>query len=590
MSFGNILEGVWLGIIPHMSPKVRQILSYAALALLILLPRLPGLGSFATLDEPAWLTMGADFYYALGQREFQKTVYEYQPAVTTMWVVTAGMLLYYPEYRGQGQGYLDYEKETLDAFMAAQGKDSLALLQISRLIQVVIITVLLLICFFLLGRLVGTGLAFFAILLISLDPYYLGQSRLLNHEAMLTGFIAISLLSLMLYLFQGRRTAYLLLSAVSAGLAQLTKSSGIVMLAPVGLLLLVVLYQNRARLRPAFMEIIKAFSLWLLVLILTYVILWPGMWVAPIKMLHEVYGNAFSFAFHGARLIALEDTAPAAPQLEHGFRGITLQAWTFLWHTPVTTWIGLFPGLALLLTRAREMLPPLARLTAWTAGLTALAFLLLFGVAQGRNSPHYVLNAYWMFSLLAALGWYLVIRWLAGRAQREWLLTAGMALLLLLQGGNALARYPYYFTYENPLLRRLQPPRGPIWAYGEGLEKAAQYLNGIPGAGESTALAYYGRGCFSFFYNGRTTRFKPYYAEAGHELELKEALEGADYLVLYPAVQGLLPKYDHLFAALEEVPPLHEIFLDGYRYAVIYRVDSFTPSVYAELYANAVQP
>src|SRR5574338_1086171 len=140
MSFGLILKAARLGIIPRMHPRIREVLSYAALAFLILVPRLPGLGSFATLDEPAWLTMGANFYYALGQREFEKTVYEYQPAVTTMWVVTAGMLLYYPEYRGQGQGYLDYEKETLDAFMAAQGKESLELLRISRLIQVLIIT------------------------------------------------------------------------------------------------------------------------------------------------------------------------------------------------------------------------------------------------------------------------------------------------------------------------------------------------------------------------------------------------------------------------------------------------------------------
>src|SRR5688500_16625801 len=97
--------------------KYTQILIYIALLAAVLCPRLPALNSFATLDEPYWLSMGANFYYALGQREFQNTVYEYQPAVTTMWIVTAAMIAYFPEYRGLGQGYLEFEKGALDPFM-----------------------------------------------------------------------------------------------------------------------------------------------------------------------------------------------------------------------------------------------------------------------------------------------------------------------------------------------------------------------------------------------------------------------------------------------------------------------------------------
>jgi hypothetical protein len=534
--------------------------------------------------------MGADFYYALGQREFQKTVYEYQPAVTTMWEITAGMLLYYPEYRGQGQGYLDYEKETLDAFMASQGRESLRLLEVSRLIQVLIITVLLMVAFVLLRKLAGTALAVFAILLASFDPFFLGQSRLLNHEAMLVCFTAISLFAFTLYLFQGRRLIYLLISGAAAGFAQLTKSSGIALLAPVGVLLLIEMYRNRERLGPAFLGALKTFGLWLLVLALIYVVFWPGMWADPGKMLYEVYGNAFSFAFRGARLIALEDTPSVPVHLDSGLTGVLSQGTTLLWHTPLTTWIGALLGAGLLLTRAREAVPPLMRLTGWMAALTGLAFILLFGVAQGRNSPHYILTAYWMFTLLAALGWYMLFHWLAQRSQRDAWVTAGMAVLLIVQARGALANYPYYFTYENPLLRRIQPPKGPLWAYGEGLETAARYLSGLPGAQDSTALAYYGRGCFSFFFDGRTTRFNPYYAEPGYEPELKEALEGADYLVLYPAVQGQLPKYARLFDALKDVQPVQEFHLNGYLYTVIYRVDSFTPAVYEMLYSHAAQP
>ncbi len=329
-----------VGIIPLMNGKFRESLLYLLLTLTFLIPRLPALGSFATLDEPAWLTMGANFYYALGQREFQKTVYEYQPAVTTMWVVTAGMLATYPEYRGLGQGYMDYEKESLDTFMTAHGMDPLALLRNSRLIQVLIITFLLLVSFALLRRLVGLPLALASILLASFEPFYLGQSRLLNHEAMLVCFIAISFFALAVYLFKDRKMLYLLISGVSAGFAQLTKSSGIALLAPVGLMLLIHLYQNRNTLRASLWNVVKTFGLWLVALALTYVIFWPGMWVAPRKMLYEVYANAFSFAFRGARLIALEETAPAPAHLDSGLAGIAQQLYTILWRTPVTTWMG----------------------------------------------------------------------------------------------------------------------------------------------------------------------------------------------------------------------------------------------------------
>ena len=87
--------------------KFTDIAIYVLLLVVFLAPRLPKIDSFVTLDEPSWLSQGANFYYALGQREFQNTVYEYQPAVTTMWIISAAMLIYLPEFSGFGQGNLD---------------------------------------------------------------------------------------------------------------------------------------------------------------------------------------------------------------------------------------------------------------------------------------------------------------------------------------------------------------------------------------------------------------------------------------------------------------------------------------------------
>jgi hypothetical protein len=552
-----------------MKRKWTDVMLYAGLILALLLPRLPGLDAFATGDEPYWLSMGANFYYALGQREFENTIYEYQPAVTTMWVVTGAMLVYFPEYRGLGQGYLEFEKGVLDPFMLEHGRDPLLLLRDARLIQVALITALLLLAFYLLQKLLDRRLAALAILLAGFDPFFLGQSRLLDHEAMLACFVLVSILALVVYMQQGRRFIFLLISAVAAGLAQLTKSSAIAVLAPVGVFLLFEIFQRRAEWKKALFDVVKIFALWFILLALTYVFFWPGMWVAPAKMLENVYGNAFSYAFQGARVIALEDAESAPLKLDTNLGSLFQLTGVLLWRTTLLTWLGVLMGILLPFTRTWRLVPSSTKHVAALTGGTALVFILMFALAKGRNSPHYILTSYLMLNLLAGIGWYLCLRWLSMRLSRGWIPAVVLILILGLQAGSGLMKYPYYFTYQNPLA-----PHGdqPAFPYGEGLELAAQYLSSQPDAKEAVALVYYSRGCFSYFYPGPVERFKPYFVDAGHESDLQNALDGADYLVLYYAIQGHLDKYQPLLDSLADVTPEKEIWLDGYKYAVIYRL------------------
>src|SRR3990170_840272 len=97
--------------------KFRKYLLAILLLAVVSMPRFSSLDSFVTIDEPFWLSVGANYYYALGQRELENTVYEYHPAVTTMWFVTGAMLAYFPEYRGLGQGYFDVDKNKFDPFL-----------------------------------------------------------------------------------------------------------------------------------------------------------------------------------------------------------------------------------------------------------------------------------------------------------------------------------------------------------------------------------------------------------------------------------------------------------------------------------------
>jgi len=101
-----------------------------------------------TIDEPWWMISGSNYYYALTHRDFENTRYDYHPAVTTTWIVTAGMLSYFPEYRGLGQGYFDVRKPNYEEFLREQEKDVLTILRNSRYIQTVVILLFAVVAFY----------------------------------------------------------------------------------------------------------------------------------------------------------------------------------------------------------------------------------------------------------------------------------------------------------------------------------------------------------------------------------------------------------------------------------------------------------
>jgi hypothetical protein len=560
----------------------NEILIYISLIVVFLAPRLTGIDSFVTLDEASWLSQGANFYYALGQREFENTVYEYQPAVTTMSIITFAMILYFPEYRGLGQGYLDYEKGRLDPFMYGAGYDPLVLLTYSRIIQVFILLVLFLLFYFLLQKFVPKWVAAFTAVFISFDPFFLGHTRMMDHEAMVAMFVFVSILAFAVYL-RDRKLFFLLLSGVAAGFAQLTKSSSIAMLAAIGILLLIQIHQERQQgWGRAVFNNTKVFGIWFAALVAAYVLFWPGMWVAPGKMLYTVFGNAFSYAFQGARLTITEELQPAQFSLESNAAGIWDVAKVLLYRITPLTWLGVLFGLTFRFNPNRELIRPYQLLLTLTMS-TAIAFILMIGIAQGRNSPHYILSSYFALNLLAGLGWVHAFQWLAARFAKQQLQFI-VLVVLSLQTASALAYFPYYFTYRNPILYAAGWYNdNPEFPYGEGLELAAKYLKSIPGAEESTALVYYSRGCFSYYYPGTSVGFRPFFIDGQHAEDLINNIQAANYLVVYYANQNRLEKYHPYLKILETVEPIHVIWMDGYEYVRIYDVSMFTPEMYEAL-------
>jgi hypothetical protein len=301
-------------------------------------------------------------------------------------------------------------------------------------------------------------------------------------------------------------------------------------------------------------------------------------------MLYEVYGNAFSYAFQGARLQVTQQLQPS----EFGLAAIGPTAAGFLrdlvWRSTPATWIGL------LLAGASLALPPadsrtgIRRLMGYMLA-TAAAFVLMFSVAQGRNSPHYIMTTHIGLDAIAALGWGIWGGRLLERAawhRASAVGAAGIAALLAVQLGSALAYSPYFFTYFNPITAFVA--RGSIgYHYGEGLEQAAAYLAAKPDASSLSVLAYPARGPFSYYYPGETLILNPLYLEDPGMPSMFERLDQADYLVFYDALADRTANSARFVRALEDRQPEYLISVQGIEAILIYRVPDIAPALRARL-------
>lgn len=562
--------------------KWNFLLTVLFLLVLIVPSHVIGIDKVVTIDEPWWVISGSNYYYALTHGDFENTLYDYHPAVTTTWIVTAGMLSYFPEYRGFGQGYFDVRKPKFEEFMRAHGKEAIDLVRNSRLIQTILLIALALLGYFLLQLLVDQNAAFLAIALAMTGPYFLGHARLLNHEGMLAMFVLVSFLGMQVYLNKDRRLIYLLISGGAFGLAQLTKSSSIVLIPLFGLILFSgLLKRNEQLLGIKIWNAAKTFVIWLAVAMFVFVLIWPGMWVAPGKMIYEIYGNAFSYAFQGARLEITQKLQPSAFTLVSGLDGVFQYLRSWAASSTILTWLGLIFALFLMTSKDRERPPlPIKSTLIYLALLSGL-FIVMFGVAQGRNSPHYILSSYVCFDVIAGIGWGYLWVWVQERwvvLDRGYVYVLVFILLVGVQIGYTIPYYPYYFTYRNPITNT-----GGSRGYGEGLAQAAEYLAQKPNSKEIRAYVYNGMGTFSFFFPGETIVLKKVYLINGDMLAVADETRNADYLVLYPIVQNYLPESEKLLDALQDVVPEKTIFINDLEYIRIYKTTEIPESVYEKM-------
>ncbi len=182
----------------------------------------------------------------------------------------------------------------------------------------------------------------------------------------------------------------------------------------------------------------------------------------------------------------------------------------------------------------------------------------------------YLLPAYPALGIMGARGLQLFWRWAKGRYP-SLLLKAGLVSLAFAHLVGALITFPYYTTYYSPFLGKRVVDFIQI-GYGEGLGLVADYLNRKPDAERLNVLSWYGREVMGPRFRGTTWQPQAVYGDfvvTAENLHLPSFLT-ADYVVTYiNQIQRKLPD-PRLTAYFQSRRPEMEVWLSGLRYAAVY--------------------
>lgn len=556
------------------SPPWQTWLVPLALLAIFLAVRLPALGRFVTTDEALWLHRSANFYLAVTQGDWAATFQSPHPGVLTSWAGAIGFQLVFPQYAQVGSPEI-HDSQLLQ-LMENHGVNPMEVLAAGRAVLVLVHAAAFIAAWPFAKRLLGTRAAALGLALVALDPFTIAHQRLLHLDGMLASLILLSILAYIDYLQYGSRAA-LAASALGAGLAWLTKTPSWFLLPAVVVFALYSAWRERGKSSPREVALWQAPLIWAALAALVFFAMFPAMWGAPLQIPAEMASYALGSAegeysgpvFFNGVVYADGELGPA---------GWIFYPLTFLWRSTPLVLLGLFcaawfaiEGFKHRTKAKRKTGVPTSSPAPLLLFFFSLGFMLFMTLA-GKKFDRYLLPAIPPLVLVAGWGWVRAserMRWLRDVAWRP---AAMMLAVGGLQLASALATFPYYLTYYNPLLGgSARAPEVMMIGWGEGLDQAAGYLEQKVGIAESDVATWY-----SVSFN---LMFTPAVADIPVALVLPpaelEALLAKEYLVIY-IHQWQRGTPQNLLDALQGLEPEFRVEINGLDYVRVYHLDKLT--------------
>jgi hypothetical protein len=552
---------------PRIMSKWLAWAEVALVSAVTIVPRILTLGgTFVVNDETLYWDWSNQFVRALLRGDWGATlVGKAYPSVTIMWVQAVGFALrwLWAWLTGALTPQFYYQ-------LALDRPLDFALLAERRLPMALANAAIVILLYLYARQLLGRKVALIAGLLIGLDPFLLSDARTMRGDSLMAGLMVLSVLSLLL---ASRRQSWrhLVISAVMAGLALLDKMTALPLIA-LGAALLggegamqawAVRGAIQHRLRRFWEVGGRALLMWLVVVTLTCVVLWPALWAAP-GSVWEGLATQASTSIEGRPTYFMgryseTDPFPLFYPVNFFFRC-----------TPLT-----LMGLALLLVAAVEFVRRRRRgetlFTPLTVSLLVLAAYNLLNM--GAMTAGVLKRGWYMLPivpstlLLAAQGWV----WLAERVRRRWpsfadspawqpVSWAAVGGMLVIQVVQAVPYHPYYFTYWNPFASGEFVSQLEMLNWGLDTSLAARWLNAQP-APQGLKVAM--RPSFREFAPMFKGEIIPFTAAA--------PWVQADYIVLRERHVQLGEHEPEQLAYLQQSSPVYTLTLNSVAFGWIYR-------------------
>ena len=550
---------------------IHKLLLFIFLAATFFMPRLSNLGQFATADEAKWVMRSGNFFYALATRNFAQTYQREHPGVTILWAGAAAYLLEFPDYVRFGPDHFT-RPQRLQDYLRQHQQEPLEILELARGFIVLACGVALLLTWWCMFAVVGWFPATLGFLLIALDPFYTGLSRLLHLDALSGALMVLSISAWLAFLAHDRKAIYLILSGIAAGLSWLTKSPSFFLIPMIGVIQLGALWKiwrdNRKIDFKGIWQVASPALFWLGIGSGIFIALFPAMWVEPLHTLQQIFGQATSYAIEGHE---------SATYFMGEIYNHEIPVWYFYpvhicWRTTPVVLAGLFLAITAVLGHRYLEYPKNWRNEMLVWAIWASLFL-LFMSAGAKKFDRYIVPVFLSLDILAGFGWAILLRELNQRMHKltvpQWRQFAPQMILggmiLGVQALGTLRTAPYYLTYYNPLWGgQSRAAQELMIGWGEGIDQAARYLNTLPDASQMTVAAWYGEGCFSYFFEGTMM-------EIGLDTQAAD-LTQADYAVIYiHQWQRRLPNQT-LLDIFAQATPEYTVRIGELEYAQVYNL------------------
>ncbi|MFN8522735.1 MAG: hypothetical protein U0821_06455 [Chloroflexota bacterium] len=505
----------------------------ACVALLALPPRLVALDRYVTTDELFWTARGARFAEGLLTGQPAATYQSGHPGVITMWVETLWV-------GPRRLALLAGSRSDVSRREVSGHPEFLGILSEARR-GVGITTALLIgaVCATAI-RLMGPSPGVLGGLMLALDPFLLGHSRVVHIDALLALCMTLAGLLALLGLRSGGGHSAMVAAGAATASALLCKAPSLLLIAwvPVGALTDGGLVALRSR--ATFMRL----AIWAAASVASYVVLWPAVWQAPLGTV----GRVLRFVGDNA---GGEHAAGVVSSLGAAYYPMVLLARS----TPLTL-IGL---VCLALTWRR-----CGRSTVWWLAGLAFTFLLAMTVAA-KEADRYALPAFPPLDLLAGLGLWRMARLVPLSATAR---TAGFsAVVVLLQCGAIGGSWPYGTNALSPLLAGVPAAVRLASGWGEGLDGVAAFLNAQPNAARLKVAMP------DEIY---TTVLDPQFRGQVMPAEGSDAA-AYDFLVVYVRSLIVAPRPDFLAEQYLAWTPVAEVNVLGTEMARVYRTSTGAP-------------